>query len=580
MSPEFIQYLIKKNLISEEQISNLKDQSERKERILEDLILEQRIIPEENLFREKSEFLKIPLRHIHEEEISPQILEEIPEEAAKRYRMIPLGKEENILEVGMVNPEDLSSQAALNFIERQKHIKTKVFVISISDFLTAFKKYRTLKKEVKKEVERALGELEKGVVGITPQKEIEKRLEEEAPISKIVTVVLRHAIEGNASDIHVEPYGNQLRIRYRVDGILYSSLFLEKSILPSFVSRIKVMSNLRIDETRMPQDGRFSAQISGRRIDFRVATFPTVQGEKVVLRVLDPKNAIRDLPQLGFRGRNLRIIEKAMKLPFGSIVFCGPTGSGKSTSQYAILKGLNSEEINIVSLEDPVEYWIDGVNQSHVRPEIGYTFASGLRQVVRQDPDVIMVGEVRDKETADLATHAALTGHLVLFTLHTNNAIGAIPRLIDLGIEKFLIPPSLKVVISQRLIRKLCPYCKEKVKTNKEEEKIIKTEIEKLLPEDRKEVKITDPLYIWKPKGCPRCANKGTRGRLGIFEALTMTRELEEIVVTAPSEGKIEAEARRQGIVTLKQDGILKVLQGELALEEVLKSVELKEEFT
>ncbi|PIU42885.1 MAG: hypothetical protein COS98_00525 [Parcubacteria group bacterium CG07_land_8_20_14_0_80_35_11] len=580
MSPEFIQYLIKKNLISEEQISNLKDQSERKERILEDLILEQRIIPEENLFREKSEFLKIPLRHIHEEEISPQILEEIPEEAAKRYRMIPLGKEENILEVGMVNPEDLSSQAALNFIERQKHIKTKVFVISISDFLTAFKKYRTLKKEVKKEVERALGELEKGVVGITPQKEIEKRLEEEAPISKIVTVVLRHAIEGDASDIHVEPYGNQLRIRYRVDGILYSSLFLEKSILPSFVSRIKVMSNLRIDETRMPQDGRFSAQISGRRIDFRVATFPTVQGEKVVLRVLDPKNAIRDLPQLGFRGRNLRIIEKAMKLPFGSIVFCGPTGSGKSTSQYAILKGLNSEEINIVSLEDPVEYWIDGVNQSHVRPEIGYTFASGLRQVVRQDPDVIMVGEVRDKETADLATHAALTGHLVLFTLHTNNAIGAIPRLIDLGIEKFLIPPSLKVVISQRLIRKLCPYCKEKVKTNKEEEKIIKTEIEKLLPEDRKEVKITDPLYIWKPKGCPRCANKGTRGRLGIFEALTMTRELEEIVVTAPSEGKIEAEARRQGIVTLKQDGILKVLQGELALEEVLKSVELKEEFT
>ena len=580
MSPEFIQYLIKKNLISEEQISNLKDQSEREGRILEDLILEQRIIPEENLFREKSEFLKIPLRHIHEEKVSPQILEEIPEEAAKRYRMIPLGKEENILEVGMVNPEDLSSQAALNFIERQKHIKTKVFVISISDFLTAFKKYRTLKKEVKKEVERALGELEKGVVGITPQKEIEKRLEEEAPISKIVTVVLRHAIEGDASDIHVEPYGNQLRIRYRVDGILYSSLFLEKSILPSFVSRIKVMSNLRIDETRMPQDGRFSAQISGRRIDFRVATFPTVQGEKVVLRVLDPKNAIRDLPQLGFRGRNLRIIEKAMKLPFGSIVFCGPTGSGKSTSQYAILKGLNSEEINIVSLEDPVEYWIDGVNQSHVRPEIGYTFASGLRQVVRQDPDVIMVGEVRDKETADLATHAALTGHLVLFTLHTNNAIGAIPRLIDLGIEKFLIPPSLKVVISQRLIRKLCPYCKEKVKTNKEEEKIIKTEIEKLLPEDRKEVKITDPLYIWKPKGCPRCANKGTRGRLGIFEALTMTRELEEIVVTAPSEGKIEAEARRQGIVTLKQDGILKVLQGELALEEVLKSVELKEEFT
>ena len=580
MSPEFIQHLVRKNLITVEQISNLKDQAEREGRILEDLILEQRIISEDNLFREKSDFLKIPLRHIHEAEVSPQVLEEIPEEAAKRYRMIPLKKEENLLEVGMVNPEELSSQAALNFIERQKHIKTKIFVISISDFLTAFKKYRTLKKEVKKEVERALEELEREVIGVAPVKEAEKKLEEEAPISKIVAVVLRHAVEGDASDIHIEPYGDNLRIRFRVDGILYSSLFLEKSILPSFVSRVKVLSNLRIDETRIPQDGRFNAQISGRRIDFRVATFPTVQGEKVVLRVLDPKNAVRDLPQLGFRGRNLRIIEKAMDLPFGSIVFCGPTGSGKSTSQYAILRKLNSEEINIVSLEDPVEYWIDGVNQSHVRPEIGYTFASGLRQVVRQDPDVIMVGEVRDKETADLVTHAALTGHLVLFTLHTNNAIGAIPRLIDLGVEKFLIPPSLKVVVSQRLIRKLCPYCKEKVKANKEEEKIITTEIEKILPEDRKGIKITDPLYIWKPKGCPRCANKGTRGRIGIFEALTMTRELEEIVVTAPSEGKIEAEARRQGMITLKQDGILKVLQGELALEEVLKSVEIKEEFT
>jgi len=294
--------------------------------------------------------------------------------------------------------------------------------------------------------------------------------------------------------------------------------------------------------------------------------------------VLDPKNAVRELPQLGFRGRNLELIKKAMKLPFGSIVFCGPTGSGKSTSQYAILRKLNTEGVNIVSLEDPVEYWIDGVNQSHVRPEIGYTFASGLRQVVRQDPDIIMVGEVRDRETAELVTHAALTGHLVLFTLHTNDAIGAIPRLIDLGVQKFLIPPSLKVIVSQRLIRKLCPYCKQKVKANKEEERIIKTEIEKLSPEEKKKIKITDPLYIYKPKGCPRCANKGTKGREGIFEALIMTRQLEEIIITAPSEGDIEEEARRQGMITLKQDGILKVLQGELALEEVLKSVEIKKE--
>jgi len=578
MSPEFLRYLIQKKIISEKQLSNLEEQSRREGRLLEDLILEQRIISEEKLFNEKSKFFKIPLRHITKEEISPQTLEEVPEEAAKRYRIIPIEKKENILEVGMIDPEDFSSRAALNFIEKQKRIKTKVFIISLSDFLDALTRYRTLKKEVKKEVKRVMEEFEQEVMGVAPAKvkEKERKLEEEAPISKIVAVVLRHAVEGSASDIHVEPHGDELRIRFRVDGILYSSLLLEKRILPSFVSRIKVMSNLRIDETRIPQDGRFNTEIFGRRIDFRVATFPTVQGEKVVLRVLDPKNAIRELPQLGFRDRNLELIKQAMKLPFGSIVFCGPTGSGKSTSQYAILRKLNNEEVNIVSLEDPVEYWIDGINQSHVRPEIGYNFASGLRQVVRQDPDIIMVGEVRDKETAELVTHAALTGHLVLFTLHTNNAVGAIPRLIDLGVEKFLIPPSLKVVVSQRLIRKLCPYCKEKVKANEEEEKIIKTEIEKLLPERREKVKTTTPLYIYKPKGCSRCANKGTRGRIGIFEALTMTRELEEVIISAPSEGKIEEEAMRQGMISLKQDGILKVLQGEISLEAVLKSTEIK----
>ncbi|MFH0987581.1 MAG: GspE/PulE family protein [Patescibacteria group bacterium] len=581
MSPEFLRYLVQKNILSQEQFSNLRNQADKEGKNIEDLILEQQVVSEETFFKEKSNFFKIPLVHVYESQLSPQVLEEIPEEAAKRYRMIPIGKKDSVLEIGTVDPGDLSFRAALNFIERQRRIKSKIFIISLSEYLSVLKRYKTLKKEVKKDVTRAIEELEKeAITGLGPVAEVEKKLEEEAPISKIVAVVFKHAVEGSASDIHIEPYGNEMRVRFRVDGILYSSLFLEKRILPSFVSRIKVMSNLRIDETRVPQDGRFNAEIDGRRIDFRVATFPTVQGEKVVLRVLDPKNAVRDLSQLGFRGRNLEIIQKAMALPFGSIVFCGPTGSGKSTSQYAILKGLNSEEINIVSLEDPVEYWIDGVNQSHVRPEIGYSFASGLRQVVRQDPDVIMVGEVRDKETAELVTHAALTGHLVLFTLHTNNAAGAVPRLIDLGVERFLIPPSLKVIVAQRLIRKLCPYCKKKVKANREEESIIRAEIEKLLPKEREKVKLSDPLYIFEPKGCPRCGSKGTKGRVGIFEALTMTRELEDIIVTSPFEGKITEEAVRQGMITLKQDGILKVLNGELSLEEVLKSVEIKEEHT
>lgn len=574
MTEEFLRYLLQKNLISAKQISDLKERAEKEERELEDLILEQRIIPEEKLFQTKSDFLKIPFRALEVEAIRPEILEEFPEEAAKHYKMIPLDKKDDLLEVGMVDPEDLPCQAALSFIKKQRGIRTKVYLISMSDFVGALQKYRTLKKEVKPAVEKAVEELEKEIV--TPT--VEKIMKEEAPISKIVAVVLRHGVEGDASDIHAEPFADQLRIRFRVDGILYPSLFLEKRILPAFVSRIKVMSNLRIDETRIPQDGRFHTKISGRRIDFRIATFPTAQGEKVAIRILDPKNAVRGLPELGLSGRNLKITKRTMKSPFGSIVFCGPTGSGKTTSQYAILRQLNKEEVNIVSLEDPIEYWIDGVNQSHVRPEIGYTFASGLRQVVRQDPDIIMVGEVRDRETADLVTHAALTGHLVLFTLHTNNAIGAIPRLLDLGVERFLMPPTLKLVVSQRLIRKLCPYCKEKVKANPEEERIIKAEVEKLLPEEKEKIEITDPLYIFKPKGCPRCANKGSRGRIGIFEALAMTRELEEVILTMPSETKIEEEARRQGMITLKQDGIIKVLKGDFALEEVLKSVEVREE--
>ncbi|MCD6094424.1 type II/IV secretion system protein [bacterium] len=574
MNTDFIQYLLSKNLLSQEQFNSLREESERTGRSIEDLIIARRIIPERELFREKSDFLKIPLRRIYKEEIPTSVLEEISEEAARHYKIIPLKRERKVLEVGMVNPEDFSSQSALNFIAKEKGVETKVFLVLPSDFREVVKKYRALKEEVR----TALEELEKEEEKEKKPEEKVERVIEEAPVSKIVAVILRHAVEGRASDIHIEPFGERLRVRFRVDGVLYSTLFLERKILPSIVSRIKIMSNLRIDETRIPQDGRFHATILGRKIDFRVATMPTAQGEKVAIRVLDPETAVKRLPQLGLSGRNLEIVEGAIKLPFGSLIFCGPTGCGKTTTQYAILRELNTEKVNIISLEDPVEYWINGVNQSQVKPEIGYTFASGLRQVVRQDPDIIMVGEVRDRETAELVTHAALTGHLVLFTLHTNNAVGAIPRLIDLGVEKFLIPATVKVIISQRLVRQLCPDCKQRVRPNKEEERVIREEIEKLPEEVRKKVKIPDPLYIYKPKGCPSCAYKGTKGRIGIFEVLRVTEEMEEIILKEPSETKIEQEARRQGMITLKQDGILKVLEGITFLEEVLKVVEIREE--
>ncbi len=578
MSSDFIQHLIEKKLLSQSQFSNLQKESEKEGKPIEELIIDKGIISERDLFRKKSDFFQIPLRRVFSDQIPNSVLEEISEEAARHYKIIPLKREGDLLEVGMVNPEDFSSQSALDFIAKQKGVETKVYLIVPSDFNEVLKKYRALKEEVRTAIE----ELEK-------EEEIEKKprkkatavekVVEEAPVSKIVAVILRHAVEGRTSDIHIEPFGDRLRVRFRVDGVLYSSLFLEKKLLPSVVSRLKVMSNLRIDETRVPQDGRFHLIISNREIDFRIATFPTSQGEKVAIRVLDPATAIKDISQLGLKGKNLELVEKAMTLPFGSLIFCGPTGCGKSTTQYAILRQLNNEGVNIVSLEDPVEYWINGVNQSQIRPEIGYTFAAGLRQVVRQDPDIIMVGEVRDRETAELVTHAALTGHLVLFTLHTNNAVGAIPRLVDLGVERFLIPPTVKLIISQRLIRKLCPDCKQKVLANKEEERIIREELERLPDSERKRIKISDRLYIYKPKGCSACVNKGFKGRIGIFEVLAVTKELEDIILAAEtSESRIEKEAERQGMITLKQDGILKVLEGETFLEEVLKTTEIREE--
>lgn len=573
MLSDFINYLVKKKLIKEKDVEGLCQASEKELKTVEELILEKEIIPEEIFFQAKSEFYKIPLKRVIEDKISVSILEEIPEETAKHYKVVPLKKEKGVIEVGMVDPEDLSARSALDFIARQNNLQIKIFLILPSEFKEIIRKYKILKTEVEKAIEKLKEE-----EIIEGAKATVEEANEEAPVSKIVSVILKHAIEGKASDIHIEPYDKQLRIRFRVDGVLYPSLSLERKFLSSIVSRIKILSNLRIDETRVPQDGRFGSVINGKKINFRIGTFPTPEGEKVAIRVLDPSSAIVGFSELGIKGRNLKIIKKVIKLPFGMILFCGPTGSGKTTTQYTILQELNKEGVNIVTLEDPVEYWVKGINQSQMRPEINYTFASGLRQILRQDPDVIMVGEVRDEETASLAVNAALTGHLVLSTLHTNNSVGVIPRLVDMGVEPFLIPSSLKTAFSQRLVRKLCPYCKEKVKASSLEQEIIEKEIGGLPKEEREKIKLSSPLYIYKAVGCHKCGKKGTKGRAGLYEALVMTEELEKTVSTKPSEHEIIKETKRQGMITLKQDGILKVLDGLVSLEEVLKVVETKEE--
>jgi type IV pilus assembly protein PilB len=540
----------------------------------EDLILSRGLIDEEKLFKLKSEMLGIPFISIQPENISLEILKTIPEETAKFYRMIPLGEKKSEVLVGMVSPEDLKAQEALKFLARKNDFTYQVVLTTPKIFGIMLGKYRDLKKEVGK----ALEEFQEEETGKGPsrskmQTEMISTVED-APIAKIVNVILRNAIDGDASDIHIEPSRTKLRVRFRVMGELYSSIFLPLNIANAVLARIKIMSNMKIDENRIPQDGRFSLKIDAKNFDFRVSTLPTALGEKVVMRILDPDAAFQTFEDLGLDGRNLELMRKMIDEPYGLILVVGPTGSGKSTTLYAVLQEINNDKINIISLEDPVEYFCEGVNQSQVRPEIGFDFASGLRSILRQDPDVIMVGEVRDEETALLTIHSALTGHLVLSTLHTNDSLGVVPRLVDLKVQPYLIPSTLTLALAQRLVRSLCPDCKKKVLAKGFLKDKLISEYNDIPEASRNGVKLSDPIEIWEPVGCPKCNRQGFAGRIGIFEAMEMTPELGEIILKNLSGTALSAEGKRQGLITMRQDGILKALRGLTTIEEVLKATE------
>ncbi len=523
--------------------------------------------------------LKFPFIDLTDKDIPVDVLREIPEEAAIFYKFVPISKQKNVLEVGMLNPDNLKAKEALRFITQRSGLETKIFSINEVGLKKILKQYRTFRGEVREALHELEKELESEeeielIKGKKKTKDAAQRIVTEAPVTKIVAVILKHAIEGKASDVHIEPVENEVKVRFRVDGILYTSLILPKEIQLSITSRVKILSDLKIDETRVPQDGRFHAVIGGNQVDFRVSTFPTVSGEKVVLRVLDPTVGMKSFDDLGLQGYNLRTLETSIKNPFGMILLTGPTGSGKTTTLYSILSKLNQEAINIVSLEDPVEYFVRGINQSQIRPEIDYTFASGLRHILRQDPDVIMVGEIRDEETANLAIHAALTGHILLSTLHTNNVIGVIPRLIDIGIEQFLLPSSLSLAIAQRLVRRLCQDCRKEITASAQITQTIKEELAKLSPEQKKEFPWQEPFKIYQTVGCKLCGEKGTKGRIALYEILKMTPQLEEIINEKVTELRVEEESKRQGMITMKQDGISKVLQGIISFEEMIRKVE------
>lgn len=575
----FLQKLVEKKVITKEQGEELQNEFKDFKGSEEDFIISKKIVKESDFNKIKAEIFNMPFFENAEVlEVPNNVLAMIPEESARFYKIVPLTLQGSVLEVGVVNPDDIKAKEALNFLARQNKITYKTYLISANSFEAFLRQYRNIREEVGKALsalETELGGSEEGVELFSADtKQKAERLSEEAPIIKMVAVILRHAVDGNASDIHIEPEENQLRIRFRMDGSLYSSLFLPIHTHPSIVARIKIVSNLRIDETRVPQDGRFSAKIDEKDIDFRVSTFPTKLGEKVVIRVLDPTEGLRSYEEIGLSGYNLKTLRESIAKPFGLILSTGPTGSGKTTTLYSILQELNKPDVNVVTLEDPIEYFVKGVNQSQVRPDIGYDFSQGLRSIVRQDPDIIMVGEIRDEESASLVTHAALTGHVVLSTLHTNNAIGAIPRLIDMKIKPFLLPATLNIAIAQRLGHRLCPYCKEKVRPNKEIEKMILKELSQLPETSKSFFTIPNPIYIYKPKGCSKCGNKGEKGRIGIFEVLKMTPELEKVIIEDPTESKIAVEAKRQGMITMRQDAMIKALQGLISIEEVFRTTE------
>jgi len=571
---KLLQTLIEESLISEELAQQITVESAQSGKSAEEILYARHLLDEVSVAKAKSKILGIPYEKVKADTITDELLKLIPEETASAYHIVPLALNDKLLVVGMLKPWDNKAQEALRFIAKQKKLNLGIYVITPSDFELALRKYSPYQSEVEKAIRELNIKPGKGTAAALRPISIEsgtKNLTEEAPIIKIVSSTLKAAVEKGASDIHIEPQRNRIRIRFRIDGLLQEVSSFPLELHAAITSRVKILSSLKIDETRIPQDGRFRTVVFSRDIDFRVSTFPTPAGEKVVIRVLDPTIGLRSIADLGLVGKTAEITKEAIKRPFGMILITGPTGSGKTTTLYALLQLINNEETNVVSLEDPVEYFIDGVSQSQVKPEIGYTFASGLRQILRQDPDVIMVGEVRDNETAGLAVHAALTGHVVLTTLHTNNAIGVIPRLIDMDVEPFLIPASVSVMVSQRLVRRLCEKCKDASPASSKIQIIIREELDKLPDTVAQKKKYKEPYNVYHSEGCKECKGKAFMGRVALYEGFKMTRELEDIVNEKATEGNISDEARRQGMVTLRQDGILKALDGLITIEDVLR---------
>jgi type IV pilus assembly protein PilB len=580
--------LVKEGVLSKEQLEDLHAKAEKENTPFLSFLTTSGLVPDETLTKTIANVNKVPYVNLSEAKIPAEVLELLPEEIAERYMAVPLGEMQNRLVVAMLDADNVQ---AVDFLSNKIGRPLKVYAASEAGIRNVMHLYQA---NISQQVVSDMGDMEAAATAEAEQanggkngskvsatsKSI-KTIVQDSPISKALSTILEYAAKNGASDVHIEPLQEGLKIRCRIDGILREILRLPKSTEPPLVSRIKILANLKIDEHRIPQDGEFSIAAAGKTIDLRIAISPVIWGEQVVIRLLDKSGTSLKLEDMGYAGRALRAIREGIKSTSGMILTSGPTGSGKSTSLYALLQEVKSDSINIVTLEDPVEYKMDGINQIQVNADVGLTFASGLRSILRQDPDVVMVGEIRDKETAELAVQAALTGHLVFSTLHTNSAAGILPRLLDMNIEPFLIASTVRTVIGQRLVRRISGV-KETYESDKVATEAIKKTIGAFLPKTAEEMKkVADDLgyeslplgnqnayTLSKGKDSPETPG-GYKGRMGIYEVFSITPEIQQLILKRSTSAEIQDMARKQGMVTMREDGYLKALAGRTTLTEV-----------
>lgn len=553
--------LFEDKVLTQEQQNLVSLESVNTGKTYEAVILGHGFATEDQIVSAKAKLLGVPFVTLSGRGISPDVLNFVPEAVARRFSVLPFeyDRKENLLSVAMIDPLDIE---VLEFLEKKSGCNVKPYMGYRVDIESAIEAQYS--QTLTTEVTAALKEASPSADILLGDSQKIGEVIREAPVAKIVSTILEYAIRARASDVHIEPQEERTRVRYRIDGILHEKLALPRKVHDAVISRIKILSDMKIDEKRIPQDGRFTFNVGDQEVDLRVSSLPTVYGEKIVMRLLKKTGGVPTLPELGLRGLALRVLETAMLRPHGVIIVCGPTGSGKTTTLYAVLSKINSTKVNIVTLEDPVEYQIAGVNQVQINPQAGLTFANGLRSFLRQDPNVILVGEIRDRETTELAIQAALTGHLVFSTLHTNNAAGALPRLLDLGAESFLLASSMNALVAQRICRKICAHCKESYTPSSEIIPGMKEMLGKYFPK-------TDQVLLYRGKGCTECGNTGYLGRIGIFEVFPVTEPVAKLILEKASASEIEKVAVTEGMVTMKQDGYLKALEGVTTLEEVLR---------